>query len=73
VSGTVSAASEAVTDTENPVDKRKGDREEPLSGLSGGFEGEDNNSIMCIHELNSDTCKVCNGYVRRLIEGEGTA
>lgn len=24
----------------------------------------------CIHELEPDTCKVCNGYVRRLIESQ---
>jgi hypothetical protein len=28
---------------------------------------------LCIHELEPDVCKVCSGYVRRLIEGEGTA
>jgi hypothetical protein len=28
---------------------------------------------LCIHELEPDVCKVCNGYVRRLIESEGTA
>jgi predicted DNA-binding protein YlxM (UPF0122 family) len=71
VSGTVSAASEAETDTENPVGKAKLDREERLSGLSGDFEGENNNSIICIHELKPDACRVCNGYVRRLIESEG--
>jgi hypothetical protein len=38
VSGTVSGASEAETDTEIPVDKRKEDRDERLSGLSGAFE-----------------------------------
>ena len=27
----------------------------------------------CIHGLTPDACKVCNGYVRRLIEGESTA
>ena len=72
VSGRVSAASDAEADTEKPVNKRKEDREERLSGLSGGFEGE-NNSIICIHELKPDACKVCNGYVRRLIESEDTA
>jgi hypothetical protein len=73
VSGTVSATSEAEIDTENPLDKRKEDHESRLSGPSGGFEGEDNNSILCIHELKPDTCKVCNGYVRRLIDSESTA
>jgi hypothetical protein len=38
VSGTVSGASEAETDTEIPVDKRKEDRDERLSGMSGAFE-----------------------------------
>jgi hypothetical protein len=28
---------------------------------------------LCIHELEPDVCKVCNGYVRQLIESEGTA
>jgi hypothetical protein len=28
---------------------------------------------LCIHELEPDVCKVCNGYVRHLIESEGTA
>ena len=28
---------------------------------------------LCHHELEPDDCKVCNGYVRRLIESEGTA
>ena len=27
----------------------------------------------CIHGLAPDACKVCNGYVRRLIESEGMA
>jgi hypothetical protein len=38
VSGTLSAASEAETDTENSVGKAKLDREERLSGVSGAFE-----------------------------------
>jgi len=70
-SGTVSAASEAEADIENPVDKRKEDRKERLSGLSGGLEGE-NNSIICIHDLKPDACQLCNGDVRRLIESEST-
>jgi hypothetical protein len=28
---------------------------------------------LCIHELEPNVCKVCNGYVRRLIESEDTA
>jgi hypothetical protein len=28
---------------------------------------------LCIHELEPAVCKVCNGYVRRLIETEGAA
>jgi hypothetical protein len=28
---------------------------------------------LCIHDLEPDVCKVCNGYVQRLIESEGTA
>jgi hypothetical protein len=28
---------------------------------------------LCIHELDPKVCKVCNGYVRRLIETGGTA
>ena len=27
---------------------------------------------LCIHELEPEVCKVCNGYVRRLIEGEAS-
>jgi hypothetical protein len=70
VSGTASATSEAQPDTEKPIGKRKEDRKERLSGLSGGFEGGDEASITCIHELEPDACKVCNGYVRRLIESQ---
>lgn len=70
VSGTFSATSEPDTDTENPVGKAKLGREERLSGMSGGFEEGDNDSIMCIHEMERDACKACNGYVRRLIESQ---
>jgi hypothetical protein len=28
---------------------------------------------LCIHQLRPEECKVCNGYVRRLVESEGTA
>ena len=38
MSGTVSTASDAETDAENPVGKAKLDHEERLSGLSGAFE-----------------------------------
>ena len=27
---------------------------------------------LCHHELKPDVCKVCSGYVRRLIEGEAS-
>ncbi len=42
-------------------------QEEYANGRTGGEEG------LCKHELEPDACKVCNGYVRRLIESEGTA
>ena len=42
-------------------------QEEHASGRTGDEEG------LCKHELKPDACKVCNGYVRRLIKSEGTA
>jgi DNA primase len=43
-------------------------QEEFSTGRTGGKEG------LCIHELEPGVCKVCNGYVRRLIESrEGAA
>jgi len=71
VSGTTSAVSEVGTDREDPVGKAQTSNEDPLSGVSGGFEDGDSHSIVCIHGLNPDACKVCNGYVRRLIENQG--
>jgi hypothetical protein len=42
---------------------KSADLQEELSiGRTGGKE------VLCIHELEPDVCKVCNGYVRRLIE-----
>jgi DNA primase len=48
---------------------RTADLQEEVSiGRTGGKEG------LCIHELEPGDCKVCNGYVRRLIETrEGAA
>jgi hypothetical protein len=41
---------------------------ERATGRTGGKEG------LCIHELEPGVCKVCNGYVRRLLESrEGAA
>ena len=71
MSGTTSAVSEVGTDREDPVGKAQTSNEDPLSGVSGGFEDGDSHSIVCIHGLNPDACKVCNGYVRRLIENQG--
>lgn len=70
VSDTVSAMSDAEPDTENPEGKAKMDSEERVSGVSGGFEREGNNGVVCIHELEPAACKVCNGYAKRLIESE---
>jgi hypothetical protein len=48
---------------------KSADLQEEISiGRTGGKE------VLCIHELEPGVCKVCNGYVRRLIEGrEGAA
>jgi hypothetical protein len=43
------------------------DESEPIKNANVGSLKE------CIHGLTPDACKVCNGYVRRLIEGESTA
>jgi hypothetical protein len=73
-SGSVSGADDAVSDekpdSENPVNEPETGRSRPVSGVSGGFGGGDNNGVVCIHELEPAACKVCNGYVRRLIESQ---
>jgi hypothetical protein len=44
---------------------KSADLQEEISiGRTAGKEG------LCIHELEASVCKVCNGYVRRLIESQ---
>jgi len=60
VSGRTSAVSDAETDTENPVGKAKTNNEEPLSGVSGGFEDGDVHSVLCIHGFRGGQgCYLC--------------
>jgi hypothetical protein len=71
VSGTVSATSDAEPDTENPVGKAKMGGEEPVSGVSGGFEDEDNDSVVCVHGYpGGQGCYSCDpNHPYRLKEG----
>jgi len=75
VSGGETAVSGAEPASENSLFMPNMDDNGAVSGVSGGFDGEDNKVAVCIHELEPATCKVCNGYVRRLIESQegGTA
>ena len=72
VSGGDSAVSDTVPDSENSLFMPNAHDSEVVSGLSGGFEEGDSNSVVCIHELEPAACNVCNGTVRRLIEGRAT-
>jgi hypothetical protein len=72
VSGGETAVSDAQTDSENGLFMPKAHDNGAVSGVSGGFEEGDGNSVVCIHELNPAACNVCNGTVRRLIEERAT-
>jgi len=73
VSAAETVVSDDTADSEGSLFMPNVDDNEAVSGLSGGFEEGDNNSVVCIHELDPAACKVCSGYVRRLIESEGTS
>ncbi len=74
VSGTGSATSDTEPDTENPLGKAKMDGEEWVSGLSGGFEEGDNDSVVCIHGYaDGKDCYLCDpNHPYRLEEGAAT-
>jgi hypothetical protein len=72
VSGGETAVSDAQADSENGLFMPKAHDNGAVSGVSGGFEEGDGNSVVCIHELEPAACNVCNGTVRRLIEERAT-
>ena len=72
MSGGDTAVSGAVSDSENSLFMPNAHDNEVVSGVSGGFEEGDSNSVVCIHELEPAACNVCNGNVRRLIEERAT-